>query len=790
MDPLSMCRTYRGSSLAFCVLFSVLPLWGQSTAEVRGRVLDPSHHPAISVFVMITAQDTSLMRAATTDDTGQFEFPSLPVDSYNLEIKADGYPPFTAKDVRASIGRVIRLDIILGERPVTRAAVSGNPLVETENTQLGVVMGEVEVTQLPLKSHDAFELLQLQPGVQSMLGADLFFGGDQPGVVSVSGGRARSNNYNINGGTSGDQMVNFPSIEPSPDSISEFRVLAHNYDASSGRNSGSVLNVITKSGAGSFHGSLYEFFRNNVVNAAGFFDSTTPDFKQNQFGGTFGGPVHRDRTFFFVSYEGRREIQGITSDQVIVPTAEERTGDFYAGPTFAGILRSSTVAEALSNRSGCAAAVAANGGAAIAAGAAYSSIFPNNAIPSQCFDATATDLMNQFVPQADAAGNTYIAIFNARARNDQGTFRLDHNLTGQQQFNAYYYVADSYDNEPFDRFLASGANLPGFGNLTRQRFQQVNLAHLWTITAKTVNELRAVYYRNGQKDLLSPTRTNLVQDSCSTVPADQCFADPSNSSLGITPGIGAHYEGVPFVSLSGSFSFGNNSSGNFAQTGNIYQALDTYSRVAGDHTLKFGVDWRDQRLSQLYFYDVNGSFSFYGGGPNDVGFTSLIPNYLLGLPDSFLEGSANAVDVRSTQFDLFAQDSWRLNPNLVLTYGLRWEWNTPQADAGKRVQTFRPGEATGIYPCVLSASDPLAANFGSTDCSPTGPARSVFPLGLVVPGDPGVPEGLTSNYLRSFAPRLGLAWSPDWSAGRLSPLSRRAWTLEHPSGLGNVLRQQ
>ncbi len=764
-----MCRTHPHSSLALCVLISTLPLWGQSTAEVRGRVLDPSHHPVVSAFVMITARDTSLMRAASSDDAGQLAFPSLPVGSYDVDVKADGYATFSEKDVRASIGQAVRLEIVLGQKP--RAGGSGDALVDTENAQLGVVMGEGEVTRLPLKSRDTFELLQLQPGVQSALGADLFFGGDQPGVVSVSGGRARSNDYNVNGGASGDQMVNFPSIEPSPDSISEFRVLSHNYDASSGRNSGSVLNVITKSGGGSFHGSLYEFFRNNVLNAKGYFDSSTPDFKQNQFGGTLGGPLRRDKAFFFASYEGRREIQGISSDQVIVPTAQERLGDFSAGPVFTGILQNSTVAAALNSRSGCAAAVSANGGAAIAAGTAYSSIFPNNAIPVQCFDPTADDLLNQFVPQPDAAGNIYRSIPEARVRNDQGTFRLDHNLTGQQQFNAYYYVDDSYDNEPFDRFLASGANLPGFGDLTRERFQQLNLSHVWTITAKTVNELRAVYYRNGQKQLLSPTRTNLVQDSCVTVPSAQCFSDPSDPDLGITPGFGAQYEGVPFVSLSGGFSFGNNSSGNFSQTGNIYQALDTYSRVAGSHTLKFGFNWRDQRLSQLYFYDLNGNFSFYGGGPNDVGFASLIPNYLLGLPDSFLEGSANAVDVRSMQFDLFAQDSWRIRQNLVLDYGLRWEWNTPQADAGKRVQTFRPGQATHIYPCVLSASDPLTSSFGSSDCSPTGAARSVFPLGLVVPGDPGVSAGLTRSYLRSFAPRLGLAWSPDWSSGRLSPLS-------------------
>ena len=205
-----MRNQYLKISFGLFVLFCCLPLRGQSTAEVRGGVLDLNHHPVVSVFIIITAHDTSLMRVSTTDDTGSFAFPSLPVGSYDLEVKADGYPDFSAKNVRASIGRVVRFDIILGENASARAGrSSGDSLVETENAQLGVVMGEGEVTRLPLKSRDTFELLQLQPGVQSTLGADLFFGGDRPGVVSVSGGRARSNNYNVNSGASGDQMVKF-----------------------------------------------------------------------------------------------------------------------------------------------------------------------------------------------------------------------------------------------------------------------------------------------------------------------------------------------------------------------------------------------------------------------------------------------------------------------------------------------------------------------------------------------------------------------------------------------------
>jgi hypothetical protein len=753
-------------------LFSLLS-WGQNTAELQGTVVNSNGHPVVSAFVIVTGNDTSLMRAATTDDSGSFELTSLPVGSYDLQVKADGFLNFQAHDVRASIGQVVKLQIVLSAGDARSGLLRRDtaPVVETSNTQLGVVMDSRAVTELPLKSRDSFQLLQLQPGVQSTLGADLFFGSNQPGVVSVNGGRARSNNYNVNGGNSGDQFINAPSIQPSPDSISEFRVISHNYDADLGRNSGSVLNVITKSGSNLFHGSAYEYFRNSALNARGYFDPEKPDFNQNEFGGTLGGPIRRDKTFFFSSYEGRHVRQGITSDSVIVPTQQERLGNFAAGPAFSGTLHDGMVANALNNRPGCAGAVAARGGAPIAAGTSYAAIFPGNVIPRECLDATALDLMNQFVPAGNVGADTFRGVPNARVRQDQVTFRVDHNLTSAQQLSFYYYGNDGFDGEPFSRFQAVGANLPGFGNLTRSRFQQFNLSHNWMINSKTTNESRLVYYRGAQGQFLSPEHTNLVQDSCSSVSPANCFSDPANPRLGITPGYGAAHEGVPFVSLAGGFSIGNNANGNFAQAGNIYQGFESLSKIIGNHSLKLGGDIRNQRFHQTYFYNVNGNFEFSGGGPNDVGFSDVVPNFLLGLPDTYSQGAANGLDARTTQLGVFAQDAWKLKPNLTLYYGLRWELNTPQADAGKRIQAFRPGQATDVYQCQLNSSDPLLSTFGSPDCGPNGPARSVFPLGLVLPGDTGVPAGLTNDYLKSFAPRLGLAWSPGWRDGFLAKLA-------------------
>jgi hypothetical protein len=745
--------------------------WGQSSGEIHGKVTDPAQTPVVSAFVTITAADTSFIRAATTNERGEFEFAALPVGTYRLEVKADNFLPFEAGSVRASIGQVVNLAVILSQKQAGSLHMENASVVEAGSAQLGVVMDELDITQLPLKSRDTFDLLQLQPGVQGTLGTNLFFGNDLPGVVSVNGGRSRSNNNNVNGGNANDQTINSPSIEPSPDSISEFRVITHNYDAGSGRNSGSLLNVITKSGGSAFHGSAYEFLRNNLLNAKGYFDPVTPDFKQNDFGATFGGPVLRDKTFFSASYEGRRMRQGVASGAVVVPTLAERAGDFSAGPAFSGVISSNTVAQSFLSRPGCATAVQASGGAPIAAGTTYAAIFRGNRIPAECFDPTAADLLNQFVPLPLPGGDTYLASPDAKVRQDQLTFRLNHNLTSQQQLSFYYYGGDASDLEPFSHYLATGANLPGFGNETRDRYQQANLSHLWTITAKTINEARLVYYRSGEGKMLSPVRTNLVQDSCATLPPSQCFGDPADPAVGITPGYGARYEGVPFVFLSGGFALGNNPTGNVSQTGNLYQGLDSYTRIIGKHTLKVGGDLRNQRLHQLYFYNVSGGFAFIGAGPNDVGYTSVIPDYLLGLPDNYTQGSGNALDVRARQFDLFAQDAWNVKPNITFGYGLRWEWNTPQADAGNRVQVFRPGQMTTIYPCVLSAADPLLSVIHSSNCSPSGPAGSVFPLGMVFPGDAGVPQGLTNTYLRAFAPRLGLAWSPNQSGGWIAKLS-------------------
>jgi len=753
------------------------PLRAQTTGTIRGSVTDPSGAVIPDARVSAVLSGTFANRQTTTDPDGDYAFPALAVGHYTVVVDFEGFSEFQVRDIEVSIGHVTvvnaKMQLASIAQVVTAEATA--PLIETTSTQLGAVANDRTVSQLPLNARDTYQLLQLQPGVQSQTGTNLFYGSDSAGSVSVNGGRGRSNNFMVNGGDANDQYANLPAIQPSPDTIQEFRVLTNTFDAEFGRNSGSVVDVVTKSGSNEWHGDVFEFLRNTALNSRGFFDTEKADFKQNQFGGTLGGPIRKDRTFFFTSYEGRRIRQGTSSDVVTVPTAAERAGDFSNGSTFAGSLTDANMASILNNqdpnnpRPGCPAAIAAAGGTAPAGGMAYSSIFPNNQIPTACMDPTALDLLNQFVPSANIGSDQYQVVRSSMLRQDQSTVRIDHKINQQQQLAAYYYFTDRTSFQPFSVFQAAGANVPGFGSNYTERDQQVNLTHSWLISSTTVNEFRASFFREGQAKLDAPVRTNLVQSSCTTVPSTQCFTSPNDPALGITPNLGAMYEGVPFVSVAGSFVIGNNFEGQLPQFGNTFQWADNLSKVVGKHTLKLGADVRRQQFNQLFYFNVNGNFSFYGGGSNDVGFGDMIPNYLLGLADSYSQGSAQLEAVRSSSFYFYAQDSWKIRSNLTLNYGLRWELNTPLHDRFNRVQTFRPGQATTVYPCQLSGASAQALGYGTgpTDCGPTTPAGAVFPLGLVVPGDKGISPGLTQSYYKSFAPRIGLAWSPG-SSGKTS----------------------
>lgn len=782
----SVCWRSISSTILFgvvCLMIAPLASAQSTGGRVRGTITDSSGSTIAGAPLVLSNTGTNVAREGTTNSNGEYLFLEVPVGTYELTVNQAGFKKFLRKDIVVDLNAVVSIDIALqvGGSTETVEVTGEPPVVDTTSTQLGAVVNSRDATQLPLNQRDVYQLLQLQPGVQSQLGNDLFYGSDKAGVVTVNGGRGRSNNYSVNGGDGNDLFANLPAVQPSADSIEEFRVITNNFDAEYGRNSGSVVNVVTKSGTNDWHGSAFEFLRNKVLNAKGFYDTTKPDFIQNQFGGTFGGPIKKDKTFVFASYEGRRIKEGISSNPVQVPTTAYQNGDFSndttgaAASPFAGTLGTQTVADILNNRPGCASAVTAAGGAAIAPGNAYADIFPGNKIPTQCFDPLAVGVLGQYVhPTSDGL---FQKAPNQTDRGDQFTLKVDHDLNKNQKLAAYYYFDDDNTLDPFAKFQAAGANLGNFPGDFATRTQQINITHTWTIGATSVNEARFSYFREGQGKFNAPVVTSTVQNSCPSSVSAVCFTGatdtgvlPANPDYGIHPGLGASKEGLPFISVSGGFAVGNNFEGQLPQVGNTFQWSDSFSKIVGNHSFKFGGDIRYQKFDQTLYYNVNGSISFGPGGANDVGGADSYPNYFLGLPSSYSQGSAQSELVRSTSVYLFAQDSWKIKPNLTLNYGFRWELNTPLTDIGHKVQTFRPGENSTIYPCQLNAASVATfqgLGIANPDCNNTG----VQPTGLVFPGDKGVPLSLTDTYYKAFAPRLGLNWSPAASDGLLAKLT-------------------
>src|SRR5580700_343549 len=406
MYPKTMCLKTVCLIAISLLLPALLPAQGAS-GRVLGRVADSTGAVLSAAKITLTNEATGISRDANTNESGDYSFVDVAPGTYTVQFELTGFKKNVQKSVTVDVNQVVTLNSTLqiGGSQETVEVTSEAPQVDTTSTQLGAVINDRSVNELPLNTRDTYQFLQLQPGVQAQLGSSgsLFAGSDDPGSVSVNGGRTRANNFSVNGGDANDQFVNTPTIEPSPDAVEEFRVITNTFDAEYGRNSGSVVNVITKSGGNAFHGDLYEYFRNTALDSQGYPDTSKPQLNQNQFGGTFGGPIKKDRTFFFLSFEARRIRDGVPGQLLNVPTGQEFGGDFSDQGAFTGgIAPGGFIANVLDGRSGCDAALGlAPNGIANANLSAWSDIFPNNMIPAPCQDPVAANLLQKFIPGAN-----------------------------------------------------------------------------------------------------------------------------------------------------------------------------------------------------------------------------------------------------------------------------------------------------------------------------------------------------------------------------------------------------
>ena len=636
---------------------------------------------------------------------------------------------------------VVKLSQVGQQVTVTTSQVH----VETANTQLGDVINDKSMEAMPLNGRMFTDLLGLQPGVipdSSQADLQNSFGSAQQGNVSINGQRESANGFQINGSNVDNALNNGTTVVPNLDSIAEFRVLTGNFDAEYGNYSGGMVSVITKSGTNKLHGSAFDFLRNTVLDARNFYDIDRGVFRQNQFGGTLGGPIRRDKVFFFLDYQGTRSTIGQSSGEVPVPSLAERNGNFSAvastaltgtvsGPYFASVLSQELGYPVSSDENyylpGCTLPTQC--------------VFPNGIIPQQAFSAPAVKLM-QFIP-LPTRGEVFISTANTNHRRDDlGGARLDVNSNRWGMLTAYYSIDDNFLLNPF------GDNtFPGFPTFNGGRSQLITLGDTKAFGATGLNELRLSYNRYLAHTDVPASGTGTPLSSFGFpegVPGAITAVDPASSgvplmffnnySIGLSPVAFFRFEDTPAV-------------------------LDNFSKAIGTHTVKFGGQYVFNNFYEPFPpVGGNGVFSFFGGETGTD-----FSDFLIGAPDNLTQGAGFNYDNRRNYVGVYGQDSWRLRANFTLNYGLRYEIFQPWYEKSNRTNTLVLGEQSTVYPGA--------------------PAGYVFP-GDPLPGGGKIPRTISPTPLDNFAPRLGFAYSPSSSNGVVKWLTGGAGKFSIRGGFG------
>lgn len=751
--------TVKRALLAACsILFLLNVVRADVGGKIAGVVKDQTDAviPGATVIAVNTA--TGVKQTTKTDDQGNYAFPVLAVGQYEIDVTADGFHPNNTRGLAIDINTALTVDVTLqlSEQNETITVTENGVRVETSDTQLGQILESKQVTSLPLNGRSYTDLFATQVGVTPLttsgagnstsgggFGTVPVAGNGDTGQFSINGQRESANGFTLNGVSVQETIGQQAGIVPNLDSIAEFRILTSNADAEYGDYSGGLVSVVTKGGGNQFHGDIFEFLRNTALDARGFFDPTRSTFQQNQFGGTLGGPVKKDKVFFFADYQGQRTIQGVETGVVSLPSLANRGGDFSdlitaANPNpLPGTVNGDFLAQTLSNAlgyqvdtkepfytPGCASNTQC--------------VFPGAKIPQSAFALPATKML-QFIPVPNFGGDEFSIASNKQRLNDNKVaVRLDINTGRLGTFSAYYF-ADTYNlDNPYPSGFG-GATLPGpdgsYDALSSGTDQMIVLSNTKTFGPNLVNEARIGYIRLNN-NLGTP------KGGVGVSLADQGI---SSGLPGIQQGF-PEFAGVEMLYFN-SFAVGANPFF-LAQVNNTIDSSDSVSKVVGNHTLKFGGQYIWYAVKQAPDLVANGTFSFFGSGAQSTG--NGFADFLLGLPDFYSQQSSPPFHEFSATGGIFAQDSWRLRPNLTINYGLRWDYIRGWSELHNQGTTLVPGAQSQTFPGA--------------------------PLGYLVPGDrlpsgETLPSTIAPTPMDDFSPRLGIAYSPDWSTGLLGKLA-------------------
>ncbi|HZT69053.1 MAG TPA: carboxypeptidase regulatory-like domain-containing protein [Terriglobia bacterium] len=707
------------------------------TGTISGIVRDPSGAVLPSVQIVATNRATGVTTTVMTDSVGFYSLQALPVGNYDVQFSKQGFKTNVQSGLELKINDVLRIDVTLAVGDVTEKVTVAADVVqpETVSTQMGQVITEQKILTTPLSARSYTDLLALQPGVIPVTsGLSGGMGGQftstgfaiqqvsgdlNAGNLSVNGMREADNGFLLNGATVQEAAFSGTAAIPNLDSIQEFKIITNSYDAEYGNYSGGQINVTTKSGTNEFHGSAFEFLRNTALDAKGFFDKTRGVFQQNQFGGTFGGPIKKDKLFFFADYQGTRLRYGQSSGQILVPSNDERGGNFSAiASQMTGAVQGTAWAQQLSQELQY----------PVTAGEPYYTpgcisssvcVFPNAQIPTSAITKPSMNLL-QYIPKSNGVSGQGQPIFTSTGaaqhlRDDKGSGRLDYNASFGL-LSGYYFFDDN-------NLLNPNPVTPGFGNGSQGRVQMINIGDTKSFGSTAVNEARVAFTR--LSEVVNEPTGGIGPDILSEL-----------GFTGIVPSV-PDFAGVPQISFN-NFGTGSGSSP-LPIIENTYSYMDNFSKVLGTHTIKFGGQLRFNQLTEKNL-GSNGSFSF-NGSETGIDFA----DFLIGAPNNYSQGQGFPSYGHSHYIGLFGQDSWRLRQDLTLNYGLRWDVSSPWSEEHNEIQTIVPGLQSLTFP-------------GS-------------PVGWVFPGDPGIAKGLAPIRYNNFAPRIGLAYSPSVSEGWLSKVT-------------------
>ncbi|MGB7130452.1 MAG: carboxypeptidase regulatory-like domain-containing protein [Candidatus Sulfotelmatobacter sp.] len=733
-----------GSAVA-ALACSPICLFAAANGSLSGIVKDPSG--AVIPAAKITLVNTAIRSEYTALSNGEgfYSFPALPVGHYDLTIEAAGFRTEGKSGLEIDTDSALALDAVLSLAQRTEAVtVEGSSTalqlqVDTVATHLGEVVTGSQMTALPLNGRSYTDLLPIQPGVapvstllpNSVIMAGVTGGlspsGDlNPGNLSIDGQRESSNGFLVDGIDVQEHMNGGTSVIENLDAIDEFRVLTNNFDPEYGNYNGGMVTVITKSGSDSFHGDAFEFLRNTALDARGYFDPSRPVFRQNQFGGTLGGPIKHNKVYFFTDYQGTRTNEGVETGDITVPSLQDRAGNLSdLASTLTGTVSGSYLAGLLSGKLGH---TVSAGEPYYTAGCTNSTcVFPNAMIPRNAWSSPALDLL-QYIPAPNNGVDQFsTSDYAETVRDDKSSGRIDANIGRWGQLSAYYFFDDYRLDNPYPG-QQGGASLPGFDALTFGRGQLLSLGDTRVFGAGSVNEFHAGYLRNSNVIGQPKGTLGLSQaaQGFSTSTANGGFLVQAPQFQGVENMVfPAFVMGVPIT--------------NETQINNTLYLSDTFSKVMGTHTLKFGGQFHWDQVNEHPNATFNGTFNIDG---TETG--SAFADFLIGVPSNFTQSSGQPFYLRNRYAGLFAQDSWRARSDLTINAGLRWDYIMPFWEKYNNIQTVVPGRQSVLYPGL--------------------------PEDLVVPGDPEIPSTISPSKPDNFAPRIGLAYAPKFDEGILKEI--------------------